>query len=75
MCGALVMAESNINFKFLIVADGDISLVPMSRIVQERRDIRWDGEAIRNSVFESLGLRFFFFFQLRISVRSQKTLK
>ena len=51
MCGDMVMAESNTTSKFLIVADGDISVVPM-----QRRYIRWGGEAIKNSVFESLSL-------------------
>ena len=46
----MVMAESNTTPKFMIVADGDISVVPMHRVVSERRDIRCGGEAIKNSV-------------------------
>ena len=56
ICGDMVMAESNTTPKFLIVADGDISVVPMHRVVPERRDIMCGGEAIKNSVLESLSL-------------------
>ena len=75
MCGDMVMAESNTTPKFLMVADGDISVVPMQRVVPERRDIRWGGEAIKNSVFESLSLSLFFAIQFRISATQRDNLK
>ena len=70
----MVMAESNTTPKFLIVADGDISVVPMQRVVPERRDIMCGGEAIKNSVFESLSLSLFFVIQFRISATQRDNL-
>ena len=74
ICGDMVMAESNTTPKFLIVADGDISVVPMHRVVPERRDIMCGGEAIKNSVFESLSLSLFFVIQFWISATQRDNL-
>ena len=43
----MVMAESKTTPKFMIVAYGDISVVPMQVEVSERLCIRWGGEAIK----------------------------
>ena len=51
ICGDMAMVESNTVSKFLILADGDISVAPMPGVVPERRNIRRGGEAIRNSVW------------------------
>ena len=75
ICGDVVMAESNTTPKFLIVADGDISVVLTHRVVPERRDIRCGGEAIKNSVLQSLSLSLFSVIQFRISATQRDILK
>ena len=47
----------------------------MHRVVPERRDISCGGEAIQNSVLESLSLSLFFVIQLRIIATQQDKLK
>ena len=69
------MAESNTTPKFLIVADGDISVIPMQRVVPERQDIRWSCEAIKNSVFESFSLSLIFTILFRISANTARQLE
>ena len=71
----MVIEESKVMPKFLMVGDGVITSEPIRKVMSESLLILWEDAAMRNSVFDSLSLSMFFISHARSSSAHEVILK